>query len=409
MARFLFTMLFADDLGLPSRLIPIARALMDRGHSVALCNPAPAPARLIADSGLDAVPVPLLPWPTVAAAPRIWDVDCLFAHIGFLDEAYTRAMTQIHVDVVNAFDPDIVVDSFSPYACLAARICGKPLVTVLQGDFHPASRGFIWWEGDRPADLPDVATVFNRVASGFGCPTVARVVDSFAGDMIVVVGTPETDPLPPTAHATYVGPIVWQRGNGALPESVTTLSRDLPIVWLYPGNPRYAATPVAGDSEVITRSAVEALAGERMHVVLTTGHQPLPQEIGPLPGNFTLAPYLPARAMAELSDLMVHHGGHGSFMTGVSAGTPQVIVPTLSERESNARRMAGLGVGEFVLPTGDSGVKQLDVVAFRAAVRRVLSEPRYREAAKTLAATMREYGGAGQAADGIEQFAASRT
>ena len=107
MARFLFTMLFANDLGLPSRLIPIARDLAECGHTVAFLNPAPAPARLIADSSLDAVPCPLLPFPTVAVSSRMWDVDCLFTYIGFLDESYTREMTQIHADVITTFNPDM--------------------------------------------------------------------------------------------------------------------------------------------------------------------------------------------------------------------------------------------------------------------------------------------------------------
>ena len=47
MSRFLFTMLPANDLGLPTRLVPIARALADRGHEVAMFNPAPAPTALI--------------------------------------------------------------------------------------------------------------------------------------------------------------------------------------------------------------------------------------------------------------------------------------------------------------------------------------------------------------------------
>ena len=34
MAKFLFTMMPANDLGLPTRLVPIARALADRGHEV---------------------------------------------------------------------------------------------------------------------------------------------------------------------------------------------------------------------------------------------------------------------------------------------------------------------------------------------------------------------------------------
>jgi UDP:flavonoid glycosyltransferase YjiC (YdhE family) len=71
-----------------------------------------------------------------------------------------------------------------------------------------------------------------------------------------------------------------------------------------------------------------------LQVVLTTGHQPLPNEVGALPSNFRHAPYVPGLAMARRSDLMVHHGGHGSLVTGLSAGTPAVIVPTYSERET---------------------------------------------------------------------------
>ena len=52
MAKILFTMLPANDLGLPTRLVPIARVLADRGHDVAVFNPAPVPARLIEEAGL---------------------------------------------------------------------------------------------------------------------------------------------------------------------------------------------------------------------------------------------------------------------------------------------------------------------------------------------------------------------
>ena len=36
MARFLVAVLPANDLGLPTRMVPIARALADRGHEVAV-------------------------------------------------------------------------------------------------------------------------------------------------------------------------------------------------------------------------------------------------------------------------------------------------------------------------------------------------------------------------------------
>jgi UDP:flavonoid glycosyltransferase YjiC (YdhE family) len=121
-----------------------------------------------------------------------------------------------------------------------------------------------------------------------------------------------------------------------------------------------------------------------------------------------LAPFLPGHAMAQHSDLMIHHGGHGSVMTGLQAGTPQVIVPTFSERESNARRMAALGTGEFVVPTvSESGEKHVDAAELKAKVDCVLTEPRYHDTARRVAGLMRRYGGAREAADQIERFASS--
>ena len=70
MSKFLFTMLPANDLGLPTRLLPVARALQDRGHDVAVFNPAPALAKLIADAGFINLPMPSRPMPQIAGAPQ---------------------------------------------------------------------------------------------------------------------------------------------------------------------------------------------------------------------------------------------------------------------------------------------------------------------------------------------------
>src|ERR1700733_4797301 len=107
----------------------------------------------------------------------------------------------------------MVVDSFGLMTCLAARILHVPLASVLQGNFHPASDGFLWWAGKRPGGLPNAAPVLNKVAAEYGVAPVKRCVDHLAGDLSLIVGTPETDLLPADVDVTYVGPIVWQRGN----------------------------------------------------------------------------------------------------------------------------------------------------------------------------------------------------
>jgi hypothetical protein len=90
---------------------------------------------------------------------------------------------------------------------------------------------------------------------------------------------------------------------------------------------------------------------------LTTGHDELPRELLPLPVNCRHEAYLPGLAMADHADLLIHHGGYGSCQTGLFAGKPAVIMPTFSERESNARRVAALGAAyDDSLKGRDAGV-----------------------------------------------------
>jgi len=410
MAKFLFTMMLANDLGLPTRLVPIARELADRGHEVAVFNPAPAPSKLIAEAGLHNLPMPSRPMPSpvmdLAQAGAAWDVEEFFAAL-YLDEEATRGELAVYVDVIRDYDPDVVIDSFGLLTCLAARALSVPLVTVLQGNIHPASDGFLWWKNNRPAGLPSAAAVINRLAAENGMGPVERCVDLMAGDLSLILGTPETDPLPASTSVEYVGPIVWQRNNDTLPEWVTRLNPDKPTIWVYSGNPRYAPVPTPIDSIVVIRAAIAALKDAPVHVVLTTGFQVLPVELGILPLNFSHAPYLPGNAMAAHCELMVHHGGHGSVMTGLRAGTPAVIVPTITERESNARRLVALGAGEIVMPVdGLNGEKTIDASEFGAAVLRVLKDPAYRRSAQRVSESMQGYGGAKAAADKVEKFAA---
>jgi MGT family glycosyltransferase len=257
--------------------------------------------------------------------------------------------------------------------------------------------------------LPSAAATINKVAAENGVAPVARAVDLLAGDLSLIVGTPETDPLPAGADVAYIGPIIWQRGNAMLPDWVAALGRDKPVIWVYSGNPRYGPVPTPIDSIVVIRTAIAALGDAPVQVVLTTGHQEFPEEVGALPSNFHHAAYVPGLAMAERCDLMVHHGGHSSVMTGLSAGTPAVIIPTITERESNARRLVALGAGEIVMPVdGADGEKRLSVAEFSDKTQRVLNEPGYRKAARRVAKSMRKFGGAQEAADRIERFAVLR-
>jgi UDP:flavonoid glycosyltransferase YjiC (YdhE family) len=430
MSRLLFTTLPSDDLGLLTRSLPIARELKLRGHEVAYCHPARCPQILITEGGFQNLlpDEPLYHMTSVTSlrgllrllargrplrtlkalkrtirafdqgsAAEIWNIDQFSAT---LDADTLRANVAAIAQLIQSFRADAVVDFWDLRACIAARILRKPLITVIQSQQHPESPGFIWWKAP-PPDIPSAAPVINGVMREYGLPEIKTVGDLFIGDLTLVLGIPELDPLPQTARVTYLGPVLWQRPEAVVPRCITELTPDKPVVWVYTGTLRYAGRrPTGFDSEIVLKASIEALSAEDVQVVLTTGYHELPRSFLPLPENFRFEPFVPGLAMAKRSDIIIHHGGFGSCQTGVYVGTPAVIIPTFSERESNARRIVSQGAGELVLPTSDASGKnkKADPTDLAAKVRKVLSNPSYKENAARLRTRLCEYGGASEAA-----------
>lgn len=410
MARFLFTTLFSNDLGLPNRTTPIALELAKRGHEVAFCNPEEAPTKLIADAGLRNIEFRQRSAPAVLPelfTQHIWNMDHFYAAYGYMDYDYLRHDFEGVMEIAAGYAPDVIVDSWNVSACIAARALRKPLVSVIQADMHPAGRGFIWWQ-EPPQDIPTPVHAVNRLLADYGLPLVNKTEELHVGDLTLVAGTPDTDPLPEGTEVAYVGPVIYQKPGAKLPDYLDALDPNRPISWVYTGNPRYFEPIVTwGDSIVVTRACIEALADEDVEVVLTTGYHDLPVEAGSLPANFHYESYVPGIAMAERCQLMIHHGGHGACLTGPYTGTPAIIIPTFSERESNARRIAALGAAEIIVPTEDAEAeKHVSVDEVRAKFKRVLSDPSYAENARLVGERMRDHGGASEAARLIEGLAA---
>lgn len=181
------------------------------------------------------------------------------------------------------------------------------------------------------------------------------------------------------------------------------------MVWVYSGNPSYGRAGRSMDSLVVLEACVAALDGQGLTVLLTTGHHELPRHLLPLPAGFHHERWVPGLPMAARSDLLLHHGGYGSCQTGFWTGTPAVVLPTFSERESNARRLTALGAGELVpVAAGADHVKTVDEHQLRSAVRRVLDDPRYAAGAAAVGEDLRTHGGPAAAADHVEALAAAR-
>jgi UDP:flavonoid glycosyltransferase YjiC (YdhE family) len=438
MKKYLFTTLPTNDLGLLTRSLPIAHELRNRGHQVSFCSPGKAPGKVISAAGFNNVLPGQPPYYIISgdigftrllrsrhlkrdigliisfmrqlsrySTAEIWNIDHFMYLMGMWNEVFIRANVDALIELIGSYRPDVIVDFWNPFACIAARASHKPLITVIQADMHPQSQGFIWWK-QIPSELhPSPIPATNSILEEYHLPPIGEMGKLIIGNRTLVVGIPETDPLPATAEVTYIGPILWQRHDEALPDCISDLSREEPVIWLYPGNLRYVrGYSIFGDSAVVLKACIEALGNEALQVILTTGHHSLPRRFTPLPPNFRHESFVPGLAMAERSDLLIHHGGYGSCQTGLYTGTPALIIPTFSERESNARRIADQGAGDFVVPGTDSTGREKEVSAeeVRAKVFKILSDSTFAENAQRIGEKMKSYGGAPEAARLIESF-----
>ncbi|UCC80367.1 MAG: hypothetical protein JSW64_03115 [Candidatus Zixiibacteriota bacterium] len=322
-----------------------------------------------------------------------------------LNKNFVRANCEAYEKLIVDYNPDCIVDFWNPFACIAARILKKPLITVIQADGHPGNNGLIWWK-DHPENLPTALPTINKVITYYGLKPLTKFEELNIGDLTLVVGTPETDAIPDTENCHHIGALLWENPDVKLPEWIENIDRNKPVIWVYSGNPRYRRKKeTVFDSDIILYASIKVLAKEDVTVILTTGHHELPEELLPLPDNFHFSKYLPGLRLAATCDLMIHHGGYGSCQTGLYTGTPSVIIPTFSERESNARRIAALGAGEYVLPkTNSNNKKEIDLSEFRDKVKKVLSTPTYFENAKIYSEKLKTYGGPEKAAEFIEKF-----
>jgi UDP:flavonoid glycosyltransferase YjiC (YdhE family) len=384
----------SNDLGLPSRLLPVAQELRSRGHEVAFSNPAPVPAELIARAGFANLPwpIPRVPPPSVTLTPPIVDVDHLLM-VGFADPSNTANQIENWKLVIREWEADVVLDSFGPAGCTAARLLDIPYVQVLQADFHPDSR-FTWWLP--PQQAPSPVASFNAVLEAAGHPPVDRAARLLLGTATVVVGAPSTDPVPdPTLP--HAGALIWEDPHSRLPDSLPPPG-ERPLVFLYGGN-TYGRTTGPG---VVVESAIQALGGLNIDVVIGTGNQDIPE---PLPRNVSAFRYVSGPAMARRADVMIHLGGHSSTMTALATGTPALVVPTYSERESNARRVANLGSSLCLTPQGTllTGMT-INAEQVAAAVNSLINDPSYRDAAQAVSEELCALGGARGVADVVESI-----
>lgn len=130
----------------------------------------------------------------------------------------------------------------------------------------------------------------------------------------------------------------------------------------------------------IMRTLVDGLGGLPVDVLVAGGPRIDAADLGELPGNVTVAKWVPQAEILSQVDVIVHHGGSGTSLGAAVHAIPQLIVPLGADQDANAAQLARLGCAVRVSSQG------LDGAAIAGHVQAILSGSAIGRAAASLAA-----------------------
>lgn len=239
----------------------------------------------------------------------------------------------------------------------------------------------------------------DEIRAGYGLPALGESVNRLTARMplYLVANVRELDygrhDLPSSVH--YVGNCIWYPEGESTARWLESIPRERPWVAV-------AESTLASGDPFLLRTAVEALAGAPVEVILTTGSDRDLSRLGPAAdaSNIHLARWLSHGELLPRCSAMITVGGKATLLAAMEAGVPAVVVPTTWDKPDNARRITEAGAGIRL------SARRCTRETLRDAVNTVLRESSYRARARALAVKLAQAPGPGRAAELIEELAA---
>lgn len=405
-----------------SRMIAIARALEARGVPTSVVSHGGPYAHLIDEAGIS--------WtrlrPTMSDAEHS-DFLAALLSIGreeksFYSDAFMRAAVEAEAAHFREVGAKMAVIGFNLTTYLSSRAAGIPLATSHGGSFLPPvlDRGLCpipvnptepklarlprflqrWLIRTMPYLLDGPTRDLNRLAKELRLQGLPSFMSMMCADLTLVTEIPEVLGIPrdeltawrprsrrlwPSTRMRYVGPLFAKLDRPIPAEVERFLAAPGKVVLVAPTSvsPSFLRTLVpavrAAGARVLLAATVHDVADLASEDVLVSAVLP----------NHLVMPRVAAAVIM---------GGQGSVQTAMASGTPFVGMPFHGEQELNVALAERRGLAIRLSP------QEAGSSTMTAAVRRVLDEPSFREAASHARSLYAGLDGAAEAAAAIAEY-----
>ncbi len=195
-------------------------------------------------------------------------------------------------------------------------------------------------------------------------------------------------PWPVTFH--YAGPFQDDKGREPIPFPWEKLTGQ-PLIYASLG------TLVNGIGYAYAAILKAVSRIPKMQLVLSTGKNLNPDDLGPIPENTIVVRSAPQIELLKRATLCITHAGLNTTLEALTQGVPLVAIPIGYDQPGVASRIAYHGVGEFV------EIGNLTVPCLAELIEKVTAKANYREKAAWFKKVLTETRGLDIAADIIER------
>lgn len=362
--RVLFTT--TAGLGHIHPMVPLARAMVARGHDVLWAAPADG-AGHVERTGIRAVatgsPGPTGPaevrrrYPEVDALPPVEVPDVMFGKL--FGAIAAPAMLFALVPVATEWRPNLVVADAAEFAGhIVAAELGVPSVTKGFGPLLPESR--VASAGEEVGPLWRSRGLEPRPFGG-------------SYDHLYLDIYPPELQTPAAAHVPrrqLLRPVADDGQLGSSPLPLPDARLDAPLVYVTMGTVFNSPEPL--------QVVLAALGELDVRAVVTVGPHADPGILGTTPTHVRVERYVPQTLLLPHCDLVVSHAGSGTVLSTLTLGLPQLCLPQGADQFLNAAAVVSAGAGLSLLPgegtadaVRDAVVLLLNDVSFRDQADRV--------------------------------------
>lgn len=423
MARFLIGTV--PVVGHVSPALPIARQLVERGHSVWWYTGKPFQSAVEA-TGAHFVPIVNgLDYSDPKNVPEAWveqrkslrglaQLKFDLKHF-FIDAAIGQVKD--YADILQEFPADVLLaDSFFLGASWVHEQGGPPWaefgISVLASksrDTAPFGLGILPnasamgrlrngglnWLFEQVL-FRDLLAYTNKVRASVGLPPGSQSFFNVTSPFLYLAGTvpafeyPRSD-LPPQVH--FIGPMLPAPFSEFTPPPWWGDLQGQPVIHVTQGT-------VATESDDLIVPTLRALEQENVLVIATTGGKPIETvKLTPLPTNARIEPFIPYHYLLPHVDVMVTNGGYNGVQIALAHGIPLVVAGQTEDKPEVCARVEWAGVG-INLKTKTPTSQQV-----RDAVRKLLVNSEYKTKAKYFQSEINRYHAPTQAVNLLEQLA----